>query len=217
LAERIGIIGGTGRLGGALAARWATAGLEVHISGFSKDAGAVASEVNRGLPAGALPIRGGTLEAIVRDAQVLVVSVPYGVLASVGKALALLLTGQTLICPVVPFDRASPGRVWRPAAGSAAEELQQMIAGAGHVVACLHTVSYDLLREASIGACDTLICGERDEDKRVVSELCSLLGLRGLDAGPLANASVLEGLTVILVAMNMARGINRAGICVTGF
>jgi 8-hydroxy-5-deazaflavin:NADPH oxidoreductase len=216
LAERIGIIGGTGRLGGALAARWAAAGLEVQISGFSKDPGMVASVLNRALPAGSVSIQGSTLEAIARDARVIVVCVPYGVLASVGEALAPLLSGQILVSPVVPFDRASPGRVQRLVAGSAAEELQQMVMGSAHVVACLHTVSYELLREAPSTTPDTLVCGGGGEDKRVAIELCGLLGLRGLDAGPLENAVVLEGLTVILVGMNVALGINRAGICVTG-
>jgi predicted dinucleotide-binding enzyme len=40
--------------------------------------------------------------------------------------------------------------------------------------------------------------------------------MRGVDAGPLQNASVAEGLTAVLIGINIRHKIKNAGIRITG-
>ena len=49
-----------------------------------------------------------------------------------------------------------------------------------------------------------LVCGDDADAKAVVMKLIEDLGVRALDAGPLTMASVLEGLTAVMVRLNNA-------------
>ncbi len=61
-----------------------------------------------------------------------------------------------------------------------------------------------------------LVCGDDKTDKQVVIDLCAAAGMRGVDAGPLQNASVVEGLTAVLIGINIRHKIKNAGIRITG-
>jgi predicted dinucleotide-binding enzyme len=84
------------------------------------------------------------------------------------------------------------------------------------VVAGLHS-----LAAASLGANhppdeDALVCGDDAEAKAQALELAGRLTAgRALDAGPLASARALEGLTAVIVNLNR-RYKGHAGIRVTG-
>ena len=63
---------------------------------------------------------------------------------------------------------------------------------------------------------DALICGDDAEAKELALALASkLVAGRALDAGPLASARTLEGLTAVIVNLNR-RYRAHAGITVTG-
>ena len=63
---------------------------------------------------------------------------------------------------------------------------------------------------------DALVCGDDDEAKRLALELAAkVVTGRALDAGPLASARALEGLTAVIVNLNK-RYKGHAGISVTG-
>jgi predicted dinucleotide-binding enzyme len=63
---------------------------------------------------------------------------------------------------------------------------------------------------------DVLVCGDDAGAKQRIIELAAEIeGVRGVDAGPLANASLVEGITVMLVAVNRNYKIN-AGIKIAG-
>ena len=64
--------------------------------------------------------------------------------------------------------------------------------------------------------CDVLVCGDDKADKQVILDLCTDAGMRGVDAGPLQNASVAEGLTSVLIGINIRHKIKNAGIRITG-
>ncbi|MEX1358070.1 MAG: hypothetical protein WD981_05550, partial [Gaiellaceae bacterium] len=60
------------------------------------------------------------------------------------------------------------------------------------------------------------VCGDDPDAKRLALELASrLVGGRALDAGPLASARALEGLTAVIVNLNK-RYKGHAGVRVTG-
>src|SRR5690606_41947883 len=84
-------------------------------------------------------------------------------------------------------------------------------------VAPSQTVSAVLLKELDqVVECDVLICGDDKAGKEVAARLSRDAGLRGLDAGPLQNAVVVEGLTAMLIGINRRAKIKHAGIRITG-
>ena len=83
------------------------------------------------------------------------------------------------------------------------------------VVAGLHSVAAGHLREAPPEE-DALVCGDDPAAKELALEFAGkVVAGRALDAGPLAGARTLEGLTAVLVNLNR-RYRARTGVAVTG-
>ena len=86
---------------------------------------------------------------------------------------------------------------------------------AGPVVAGLHSIAAANLEAAPPNE-DALVCGDDDAAKKLALELAArVVAGRALDAGPLAGARTLEGLTAVIVNLNR-RYRAHAGIVVTG-
>lgn len=214
---KIAILGGTGNEGFGLGFRWAAAGHEIVIGSRLAEKGAsAAAEMLAKLPNG-VSVSGTDNLTATQQAELVVLSVPYGAqektLATVREALA----GKLLVTVVVPVGEKA-ARVWRPPSGlSAAEEAQQQVGDLTRVVAAFQNISahhlMDLEHELD---CDVLICGEKGADKDLVVQLCADAGMRGVNAGPLQNASVAEGLTAVLIGINIRHKIKNAGIRITG-
>jgi predicted dinucleotide-binding enzyme len=64
--------------------------------------------------------------------------------------------------------------------------------------------------------CDVLICSDHAEAKEDVMSLVKAAGMRGIDAGPLANAVAAEALTPVLLYINKKYGVKGSGIRITG-
>jgi hypothetical protein len=114
------------------------------------------------------------------------------------------------------LHRPDVAQVHLPAAGSAAAEAQALLGPAVRVVAAGQNVSATLLRDPGARVdCDILVCGDDPAAKVVALNLVAGLGLIGYDAGPLANAAVVEGLTAVLIAINRRCRARSAGIRIT--
>lgn len=201
---RIAVIGGTGKEGRGLAMRWAIAGHEVVLG--SRD-GARASQVAAELSQLAgHPLSGAENIASLDGADVVLLSVPYSGHGETLRALAPSLAsrpGRVLIDITVPLKPPRVAEVHLPAGGAAALEAQAIVGAQVHVVAALHHVSSTQLADPKKSIdCDVLFCGDDAAAKAKVGALIADLGLRGLDAGALANAVALESLTPILLALN---------------
>jgi NADPH-dependent F420 reductase len=189
---KIGLLGGTGKEGRGLAARWERAGHTCVIG--SRD-----------------PARGDNRAAAACD--VVVLCVPYPAQASTLEELAPLLAGKIVVDLVVPLAPPQVTRVSLPAGGAAALEAQR-IAPEARVVAALHHVSSAHLGDpAHAIPGDVLVCGDDAAAKDVVIALIAELPARALDAGPLANAVALEAMTPVLLYMN--KKYKRAGLGLT--
>lgn len=211
----IGIIGGTGKEGGALALRWASAGHRVLLG--SRDP-AKAAERARALSerAGA-PIDVTTNEDAARQAEVAVLSVPYPAHGETVRSLAPALAGKIVLDVTVPIDPKAPTQVRLPPGGAAALEAQAALAGA-RVVSGLHHVSFTRLESGHAGPDDgdVLVAGDNAAAVERVLGLIRDLGLHGVAAGPLRNAVALESLTPVLLYLNRAHKVRGAGIKVIG-
>ena len=114
---------------------------------------------------------------------------------------------------VVPLRK---GRPFTPPAGSALLEAQQILGEETAVVGALHNISAIDLQETQSSLGDVLVCGNNDAAKQKVLEVIRRLGARGFDAGPAANAYVIEGLTGILISLNRKYKSKHASVKIIG-
>ncbi len=200
MSVRIGLIGGTGKEGRGLALRWARAGHQIVIG--SRDAARArdcAAEL--GARVGAL-IDSGDNEAAA-DCDVVVVCVPYGAHAATLTGLASLLAGKIVVDLVVPLAPPQITTVRLPEGGAAALEARRILGDGARLVATLHHVSSVHLAELDRTLHgDALVCSDDAAARDAVIALIADLGMRGIDAGPLANAVALEAMTPVLLYMN---------------
>ncbi len=213
---KIAILGGTGKEGSGLGFRWAAAGHEVIIGSRAAEKGERAAEELRALLPDAA-ISGADNRSAAAAADLAVLSVPYEAQAATLADVRDEVQGKLLVTVVAPLGQPK-ARVWRlPSGLSAAEEAQLQLGDGATVVAAFQNISATHLRDLDHALdCDVLICGEKAADKDVVAALCGDAGMRGINAGALANAVVAEGLTAVLLGINIRHKISGAGIRITG-
>jgi NADPH-dependent F420 reductase len=100
--------------------------------------------------------------------------------------------------------------------GSAAEEAAAVLPEST-IVSAFHDVSARRLLGSNLSvSTDVLVCGDDKEAKALVCALAGQIrGMRGIDAGPLRLASVLESLTTVLIGINRAYK-THSGVRITG-
>lgn len=210
---RLGIVGGTGKLGSGLALRWARAGHTIAIG--SRD-GAKASARAAELTARGHAVVGGDNAWAAREGEVVVLTVPYEAHRETLLGIAEALAGKVLVDVTVPLKPPKVSRVQLPAGQAAALEAQALVGASTSVVAALHHVSATHLADlAHAVECDVLVAADDARAKAVTIGLVRDLGLRGLDAGPLVNAIALESLTPVLIQLNRVYKSQGAGIVFT--
>lgn len=214
----IAVIGGTGAEGSGLVVRWAAAGYPVIIGSRSAEkAQSVAAELTALLPADSAEIRGDSNAGAAAAADIVVLSVPYASQADMAAQIAAGSQGKLVITVVVPLKPPKVSIVWRPEAGSAAQELQQQLGDQVQIVAAFQNIAAGHLRDLSWEPdCDVLYTGDNKEAKATALELIRAAGFFGVDAGPLANASVIEGFTAVLIGINARNKVQNSGIRITG-
>jgi NADPH-dependent F420 reductase len=212
----IAVLGGTGHEGSGLALRWAAAGLEVIIgSRQAEKAQQAAAAINSRL--GREVARGMENGAAATAAQTVVLTVPYSAHADTLAVVKEAVQGKILIDVTVPLRPPKVSRVWLPEGRSAAEEAQALLGSGVRVVCAFQSISAEHLQGLDHAIdCDVLVCGDDAEAKAIALALAAKAGMRGLDAGPLQNAVVVEGLTPVLIGINMRYKVKGAGIRITG-
>lgn len=214
----IGVLGGTGPLGGGLARRFAAAGVTVVVGSRDADKGArVAAEILADVPGAA--VTGTDNAAAAAQADVLVVAVPYEGHADLLRSLAAALAGKIVVDAVNPlgFDAQGAYALEVPE-GSAAQQAAVLLPDS-RVTAAFHHVSAPLLLDLAVPAVelDVLVLGEGEDREATdtVQALAELIpGARGVYGGRLRNARQVEALTANLIAINR-RYKAHAGIRVT--
>lgn len=213
---KIAILGGTGNEGFGLGFRWAVAGHEIIIGSRLQEKGARAAvKMLELVPEG--DIKGTDNLSAAEAAELVVLSVPYAAQEATLEAVMPALDGKLLVTVVAPTGEKA-ARVWRlPSGLSAAEEAQQQVGEITRVVAAFQNIgAHHLLDLEHVMDCDVLICGDKGPDKQVVIKLCKDAGMRGINAGALQNASAVEGMTSVLIAINIIHKVKSAGIRITG-
>jgi 8-hydroxy-5-deazaflavin:NADPH oxidoreductase len=203
---RIAIVGGTGPFGIALATRLRGAGYDVVLG--SRDAARASATAER------LGVRGETNADAVRDADLVVLATKADAALDTARELRETI-GSTPVLSVASELRFTPSGV-HPSdeATSLAERLQAELDGP--VLAGLHSLAASTLGSGEPPDEDAFVCGDDPDAKSIALEVAErLTSGRALDAGPLATARALEGLTAVIVNLNK-RYRGHAGIRVTG-
>jgi len=202
---RIAVVGGTGDFGLALAQRLVEAGEEVVVG--SRDAER-AQEKASGIGAA-----GAANSDAVRGADLVVLAVKADAALPTAQALAGAI-GETPVLSVASELRFSKSGV-RPTEDlrSIAERTQELLRGP--VAAGLHSLAAATLAGGRADG-DALVCGDDAEAKELALGVAAgIVTGRALDAGPLASARALEGMTAVIVNLNR-RYKGHAGVRIVG-
>jgi 8-hydroxy-5-deazaflavin:NADPH oxidoreductase len=218
--DPVPIIGGTGALGFGLALRLGRAGVPVVIGSREVGrAGEAAARVLERLPAAR--VEGLRNPDAASRGPIVILAVPFRAQSeNLTNLRGALHEGQILVDATVPLAAAVSGKATRLLGvpqGSAAQQAQEMAPAGVSVVSALHTVSAPVLGdlEAELDE-DVLVTGDSGEAKRRVAELIEHIpGLRPVDCGRLEAARLVEGLTPLLISVNI-RHKTHAGIKLTG-
>ena len=210
----IAVIGGTGKLGNALARGWARAGYQIVIG--SRDparAKAAAAAIAQETTAQA---SGDSNLRAARQGGLLVVTVPYGSQLATLEEIASAAEGKILVDATVPLRPPKVARVQLPPEGSAAVAGQAMLGPGVSVVSAFHNVAAHKLAADGAVDCDVLVFGDSKRARQQVVALAEALGLRGLHGGPLANSAAAEAMTSLLIFINRTYSVDGAGVRITG-
>lgn len=212
----IAVIGGTGSEGSGLALRWALAGHRIIIGSRSEEkARRAAEELMEKAPGS--DITGLSNAGAAEAAEIVVLSVPYAAHDAIARDVKKGCRGKVVIDVAVPINPDNVRVVMIPPGGSASQEAQAILGEEARVVSAFQNVSAHKLADPEKAVeCDVLVCGDDKEAKAVAIELAEAAGMRGLDVGPLANAVVVEGLTPILIGLNIRYKVKGSGIKITG-
>lgn len=191
---RIAIIGGTGAFGRALAERIHAVGDDEVVIG-SRDPSR-AAEI-----AAVIGVEGAANEESVAGADLAVLAVRSNAALETARALATVL-GETPLLSVASdltfTDRGVlPGRQTYSLAEHVDRIVEAPVAAGLQSLAAVHLTQLDAPDE------DVLVCGDDPRAKEPALELAGrLVKGRAIDAGPLANARALEGMTAVILNVN---------------
>jgi NADPH-dependent F420 reductase len=210
----VGILGGTGKEGAALALRLAKAGHAIVIG--SRDKARAAGKAAEIAKESGGDVKGGTnAEAAARGA-IVIVAVPFAGHRQLLEELKASLSSKTVVDTVVPLDFKAAHTYAPPPEGSAAEEARAVLGTESRVVAALHQIAaHELASDHAIEA-DGFYCGDDASAKEQTAGLIRALGVRPVDAGGLKNAPILEAMTPLLIEINKRHKVKSSGIKITG-
>jgi NADPH-dependent F420 reductase len=208
--ETIAVIGGTGKLGAAIARRLGKAGRKVIIGTRSaQSAERAAAELGFGLT--------GLANADAAMAGgILIVTVPFAAQEQTLAEIAPHVAGKIVVDTTVPLVPPKVMRVQLPPEGSAAQRAQKLLGPDVKVVSAFHNVAAHKLATDQDIACDVLVFGDDKSARAEVVALVAQTGLRGIHGGALANSAAAEAMTSVLIFINKTYQVDGAGVLITG-
>ena len=189
---KIGILGGTGRMGQGLARGYAAVGHEVFLGSRSPGRAAdIASELAGG-------ISGGSLSEAAEFGELVVLAVPFGDAAEIVEAVQDSLAEKIVIDITNPFGAVPPGQV-------AGIENNSRAAASARWVAAYKTTFWKTLdggRAHDGQPLDVFVCSLDAEAKAVVMELITATGFRAVDCGGFENARTLDLMVPLMIELD---------------
>lgn len=213
---QVAVIGGTNGLGLGLALRLAGAGHQVIIGSRSaakaeEAARQAAARLDNDL------IRGEDNAAAAAAGALVFVAVPYAAQAATLMAIRPHVAGKIVVDVTVPLVAGKPTQLETVPAGSAAEQAQALLGPEVRVCSAFHHVAAAALADLDHPvATDILVAGADPASRAEVIELIRSAGMQAFDVGPLRMARYLQGLTPLMIALNIRLKKQHIGIKLTG-
>ncbi len=212
----IAILGGSGKLGGGLALRWAVAGYEVIIGSRTQENAEAAAALLNQREIEKTVIGLSNLDA-AKAGDIVVMTVPFAHHQNTIESVREVVQGKVFIDVTVPLMPPKVGTVQLPEGGSACIQAQAYLGEGVQVVSAYQNVAADHLSDLSHDPeCDVLICGNDKEACAQVVQLTEAAGMKGWHAGPIANSVVAEAMTSVLITLNRRYKIPGSGFKISG-
>ena len=202
----MGILGGTGPAGRALASRLADAGVDVVIGSRSAERG---EEICAGIrekwaDRNFAELTGGDNEQAA-GADIVVVATPWDSAATTAGSVASSLEGKVVISMANAL--AKVGDEWEPLIsprGSVAASVAARLPGSYVAAAFQHLPARELGDLSRLLEADVLVCSDHEQAISTTMDLVGrIAGLRGIEAGPLSNAASLESFVAVIREVNI--------------
>lgn len=202
---RIGVIGGSGPAGSALAARLASVGYESVIGSRSKyRAMETRDDFVERFP-DLDDLLGYGDNAAAADCDLVVIATPWDSAATMAQTHGSYLRGKIVVSMANALVRV--GKEFQPLLpprGSVAAHVQAAVPGSRVVAAFHHLPAKELGHLGDPIDSDVLICGDDPSAVQTLFDVVSHIpGCRPLDAGELSNAMAIEAFTAVLLQLNV--------------
>jgi 8-hydroxy-5-deazaflavin:NADPH oxidoreductase len=214
----VGILGGTGPAGRALAARLASVGLDVRIGSRQRERAEDVSGKLREKWQGRDLLLSGVANETASEADLVVLATPWEGAAPLARSHARRLEGKTVVSMVNALARVGDElQALIPPSGSITLAVQQaapgaLVAGAFHHLPARVLADLDRSLDA-----DVLVCSDHPVATAAAIELADRIpGCRGVDAGSFSAAAAVEAFTAVLVGINLKHRAH-SSIKLTGF
>jgi 8-hydroxy-5-deazaflavin:NADPH oxidoreductase len=212
----LAIIGGTGREGSALAARFAKAGLRIFIG--SRDpikaenaACCMNSKFN------ITNVEGYSNAEAAAKADIILLALPCECLTPICTEIKEAVVGKIVINIASSLDSEKKSRAKINPAGSIAMELQNLFGTETKIVDALQHVSPEqLMKFDEKIEVDVLVVGADRQTRNTVIDLIKKAGIDAFDAGTIENAVAIETLTAALIAINIRYKVTGSSIRIVG-
>ncbi len=202
---KVAILGGTGKIGGAIAKQLAR---KHQVVIGSRDPARAKDAANR--------IRGATgtdYATAASEADAVVFALPYSALGT-ASTLTKELSGKLVISTVNPLKSENGLLLFAPSEGSAAEELAELLPRS-RVATAFNNVPASLLQKDEVVPMDIMIAADTRETYQQAAEIVgSIPNVRPLYVGPLSQAAMVEMMTAVV--LNLAN-LNKTGSLTTRF
>jgi hypothetical protein len=180
-------------------------------------AASVAGDLVAAWPGHALAISGVSNEDCA-SADLVVVATPWDGAVSTVKPLAGALAGKVVVSMVNAL--AKEGREFLPLIpprGSMAATLQAALPKSLVSASFHHLPASEMEKLTAPLVSDVLVCSDHPEASEATVALVDRIeGLRGIDAGSLAQAAAIEAFTAVLITVNIRHKVH-AAVQLTGF
>ena len=212
----LAIIGGTGKEGSAIAARFAKAGVRTLIG--SRDAIKAQNTANKINEEFKIKnVEGYTNRDATAKADIVLLAVPYDGMKPILEDIKPAAAGKIIINIASSLDAEKKSRARINPAGSIAIEIQTFFGESTKVVDAFQNISPEQLEKFDEKIeTDVLVVGADRETRDIVIALIKKVGIDAFDAGMIQNAVIVETMTAALIAINIRYKIKGAGIRLIG-
>lgn len=198
---KIGIVGGTGRIGEGMAMRLSRMH-DVLVGSRDEEKARCTCEIclkeayDRGMPC---RVEWVSNQEAVTGAEVIIIAIPYKHLDATMNGLSGF-EGKIIISPINPMEKRDFFVYTPPAEGSAALHLKTLLPESARLCVAFNNISGNRWRDID----DELeysvaVCGDDEEAKQIIMDIIDQISLlKSYNAGPLAMSPVIEGLTPLV-------------------